>query len=328
MARRPTKAKSKKKSSRRRPRRKPGFWSTFPWVRVLFTLLLVFVGYVVYLDVQVFRQFEGKRWSLPARVYARPLELYAGLPLSADQFARELKALGYRFVTTADRPGEVSRASQRFHVITRSFHFWDGNEPSQGLRLQFSAGQLQSVKHLKDGQGIALARLEPLQIGAIHTAHHEDRILVQRDAVPELLVQTLIAVEDREFYQHYGISLRGIARAMWANIRAGGMVQGGSTITQQLVKNFLLTNKRSLLRKFNEALMALLVERRYEKDEILEAYLNEVYLAQDGNRAIHGFGLASQHFFDRPVQELHAEQIALLIGMVKGPSYYDPIRKP
>lgn len=325
MARKPTRSAKKKPRSRTR-RRTSGF--SFPWWRVLLVLAFLGLVYVAWLDFQVYRQFEGKRWALPAKVYARPLELHAGAELDPEAFARELNQLGYRFVPALRRPGDVSRDGTRFHLWTRGFAFSDGEETSRQLRLRFSARRLESLEPLRDEAPVSLLRLEPLQIGAIHPARHEDRLLVRRQEVPELLVDTLIAVEDRDFYRHFGISLRGIGRALWANLRAGAVVQGGSTLTQQLVKNFFLSSERSLVRKANEALMALLVERRYDKDEILEAYLNEVYLAQDGSRAIHGFGLASRHFFDRPLADLDAGQVALLVGMVKGPSYYDPRRQP
>jgi penicillin-binding protein 1B len=300
----------------------------FPWVKVTLSLLLIAAAYVAYLDFQVYRQFEGKRWSLPARVYARPLELYAGQRLTPAQFAAELKALGYRFVAVARRAGEVSRNGNRFQLISRPFVFWDGREASRSLRLSFSASHISRLQDDRSGQAVALARLEPLEIGSIHTTRQEDRILLQLDDVPDTLVQTLIAVEDRNFFGHHGIAPRSVARALWVNLRSGRVVQGGSTLTQQLVKNFFLSSQRSFRRKFNEAAMSLLLERRYEKKEILEAYLNEIYLAQDGERAIHGFGLGSRFFFQRPVNELNASQIALLVGMVKGPSYYDPRRNP
>jgi penicillin-binding protein 1B len=325
MARKPKKSIAKKFRPRKR-RGKTGF--SFPWFRLLLVLAFLGLVYVAWLDFQVYRQFEGKRWALPAKVYARPLELHAGAELGPEQFARELSLLGYRLVSSLHRPGDVSRAGERFHLWTRGFPFSDGVEPARQLRLQFSAARLESVEPLRGQNQASLLRLEPLQIGAIHPARHEDRLLVRLEEVPELLVDGLIAVEDRDFHDHHGISPRGIGRALWVNLRAGEVVQGGSTLTQQLVKNFFLTSERSLVRKLNEALMAMLLERRYEKDEILEAYLNEVYLAQEGSRAIHGFGLASQHFFDRPLAELDAEQIALLVGMVKGPSYYDPLRNP
>ncbi len=318
----------KSKSRRRNTRRRSRKGRSLPWGRVLITLLVLLAGYVAFLDFQVYRKFEGHRWTLPARVYARPLELYTGLPLSATQFATELKALGYRFVSRPRRPGEVSRNAGRFQLISRAFDFWDGREASQPLRISFEGARVTRLQNDRSGADIALARLDPLEIGSIHTARQEDRILVRLDEVPATLVKALIAVEDRGFYQHWGISPRAVARAMWVNLRSGRVVQGGSTLTQQLVKNFFLSNRRSLWRKLNEAIMALLIERRYDKNEILEAYLNEVYLAQDGQRAIHGFGLGSRFLFQRPLDELTTAQMALLVGMVKGPSYYDPRRHP
>jgi penicillin-binding protein 1B len=173
-----------------------------------------------------------------------------------------------------------------------------------------------------------VARLEPLLVGGLYPAHHEDRILLKLDQVPPYLVETLVAIEDREFFNHYGVSLKSIARAFWINATAGQLRQGGSTLTQQLVKNFYLTNERSLTRKATEAMMALLLELHYDKNEILEAYLNEVFLGQDGQRAVHGFGLASQYLFSQPLAELKLHQVALMVGMVKGPSYYNPRRFP
>jgi len=137
-----------------------------------------------------------------------------------------------------------------------------------------------------------------------------------------------VAVGDRDFYSHWGVSPKSIARAVWVNTSGGRMTQGGSTLTQQLVKNFYLTNERSLTRKLTEAMMAMLLELHYSKQEILEAYLNEVFVGQDGQRAVHGFGLASQFFFGQPLSELKLHQVALLVGMVKGPSYYNPRRNP
>ena len=152
--------------------------------------------------------------------------------------------------------------------------------------------------------------------------------MIKLDQAPPYLIETLVAVEDREFFDHFGVSPKSIARAVWVNLTAGAVRQGGSTLTQQLVKNFYLTNERSLNRKATEAMMAVLLELHYDKNEILEAYLNEVFLGQDGRRAIHGFGLASQYFFGRPLVELDVQHVALLVGMVKGPTYYNPRRNP
>ena len=167
-----------------------------------------------------------------------------------------------------------------------------------------------------------------MQIGSLYPTIKEDRILIKLEEAPDVLIKGLLASEDRDFYQHIGISFKGIARAMWMNVLAGHMVQGGSTITQQLVKNFYLTSERSLTRKVKEALMALILEYRYSKDEILEAYLNEIYLGQDGASAVHGFGLASEFYFGSSLKDLPLEHIASLIALVRGPSEYDPRRYP
>ncbi|MEO5344531.1 MAG: transglycosylase domain-containing protein, partial [Gammaproteobacteria bacterium SHHR-1] len=159
-------------------------------------------------------------------------------------------------------------------------------------------------------------------------AHREDRVLVRYEEIPQTLIGGLLAAEDREYFDHFGVSIKGIARAMLANIKAGRTVQGGSTLTQQLVKNFYLTSERSLKRKANEALMAILLDYFYSKEDILQAYANEIYLGQDGQRAIHGFGLAARFYFNRPLRELSIKDQALLIALIRGPSYYNPVRNP
>ncbi|WP_126454206.1 penicillin-binding protein 1B [Sulfuriflexus mobilis] len=291
-------------------------------------LLLGGLGYTLYLDFTIRQQFEGKRWELPARVYARPLELYSGQSLSSKELVRELKAVGYQPRSRPEHPGSYRQTDNTLSLITRSFDFWDGSEPSRRLSLRFEGQQLVSLHEQDSGAVLDIVRLEPVLMGGIYPRHNEDRLLVQLDEVPSLLIKSLLSVEDRDFYQHHGIAPRAIARAMWANLRAGHTVQGGSTLTQQLVKNFFLSQERSLSRKLNEALMSLLVEWHYDKDEILEAYLNEVYLGQSGQRGIHGFGLASRYYFGRHISELDLPQMALLVAIVKGPSYYDPRRHP
>lgn len=307
----------------RRPRR--------PWRRALgyglIALLVIAVGYTVYLDIRLRGRFEGKRWELPAHVYARPLELFPGRDLSAEEFERELGWLRYRAVGNPRRPGTYARQGETFAIATRPFAFWDGREPSVNVRVRFARDRVAAIAR-PGGAPVTLVRLDPLRIGGIYPDHQEDRILVRLDRVPKALVGGLLAVEDREFFKHPGIDVRAIARALLANLRAGRAVQGGSTLTQQLAKNFFFSNKRSLWRKANETVMALLLEWHYEKDEILEAYLNEVYLGQAGERAIHGFGLASRFYFDAGLEDLRLDQLALLVGLVKGASYYDPRRHP
>lgn len=296
--------------------------------KFLFACLAIVGGYVLYLDIQIRVQFEGKRWALPAHVYARPLELYVGRSLGHDRFSKELQLLGYRYSVLPDDPGTYSLKDKRFRIHTRAFEFWDGSELSRIVDIEFEKGIVTRLYDEASRTSLSLLRMDPLRIGGIYPTHGEDRILVKLQDVPILLTQTLISVEDRNFYQHHGVDLRGIARALWANLRAGGMVQGGSTLTQQLVKNFFLNNERTLWRKANEAVMAVLLELHYSKEEILEAYLNEVYLGQQGSRAIHGFGLASHFYFDKPIAKLNISEIALLVALIRGPAYYDPLRYP
>jgi penicillin-binding protein 1B len=289
--------------------------------------LVVLAAFAVYLDAVVQEKFSGKRWTVPAKVYARPLELFVGQKLTKSDFLQELDALGYRRESAADGPGAVSVAGNNLELHTRGFQFYESREPSQRVRVRFSGDYVAGLNQA-NGSSLAVARLEPMLIGGLYPAHQEDRLLIKLEQVPPYLVETLVAIEDREFFNHFGVSPKSIARAVWVNATAGQVVQGGSTLTQQLVKNFYLTNERSLIRKATEAMMAVLLELHYDKQDILEAYLNEVFLGQDGQRAVHGFGLASQYFFSQPLSELKLEQVALLVGMVKGPTYYNPRRNP
>ena len=233
-------------------------------------ILALAVGiYALKVDSDLRAQFDGKRWALPARVYARPLELYPGLVLGAEQFDAELHLLRYRQLDAPEGPGTYSHHRGAFELFTRNFAFWDGVEQSRRIRVVFKDDSLAELKAL-DGQGDpGLLRIEPAEIAGIYPSHREDRILIKRDEMPPVLVDALIAVEDRSFYDHWGIDVKGIARAAVANLRAGRAVQGGSTLTQQLVKNFFLTNVRTVKRKLNEMLRAVLIELHYDKDEIL-----------------------------------------------------------
>ena len=290
--------------------------------------LLVLTLYVLYLDSIIRVEFEGKRWTLPAHVYARPLEMFPGMALTAEQLETELNFLGYRTSLAGERSGSYQRERGEIRFITRPFQFPDGAEPELYVRIRFSENRIVALYDLRAQQELSLVRLDPYRYASIFPSHHEDRILLQRHQLPEPFVKGLMAVEDRQFQEHHGLDFRGLARAAWANLTAMKLVQGGSTLTQQLVKNYFLTSERTLARKLKEAIMAVLLELHYSKDEILEAYVNEVYVGQDGQRAIHGLGLASQFYFGTALEQLGLPERALLIGLVKGPSYYDPRRHP
>jgi penicillin-binding protein 1B len=303
-------------------------WATFWWrwvFKIGLVLSVVAVCAVVYLDAKVRYTYSAKKWAVPARVYGRPLEMYAGMALGPAAFEQEVRQLGYRFVTRAQRPGEVSRQGSNYSIYTRGFTFWDGAESPTSAQLTFGS---EALKSLQSASGSALVRLEPAQIGSIYPAHNEDRILVRVEDVPPSLLEMLVVMEDRGFYEHHGVEPLAIARAAVANVRAGRTVQGGSTLTQQLVKNYYLDARRSLSRKMVEAVMAISLDLHYSKEAILEGYINEIFLGQDGPRAIHGFGLASQYYFNQPIEHLKLHQLAFLVALVRGASFYDPWRHP
>ncbi|WP_286859329.1 MULTISPECIES: penicillin-binding protein 1B [Acinetobacter] len=301
------------------------------FIALIFSVLVIsaFVAFSIYLirlDNIVRDKFEGQRWDIPAKVFARPMEIYVNAPVSQQDLQEELKLLGYKSAESYTKSGSYVTSGNTLYVHTRGFDFGDRVEPEQILKVSFNGEQINDVSATKPSTS-GIARLEPLLIGGIYPQHNEDRVLIKLNKVPKSLIEALIATEDRNFYHHHGVSPRGIARAVVSNI-TGGKRQGGSTLTQQLVKNFYLSPERTLKRKVNEAFMAMLIELHYDKDEILEAYLNEVNLGQNGNYSINGYGLASQFYFGLPLRELNISQQAFLVGLVQGPSLYNPWRNP
>jgi len=301
------------------------------FIALIFSVLVIsaFVAFSIYLirlDNIVRDKFEGQRWDIPAKVFARPMEIYVNAPVSQQDLQEELKLLGYKSAESYTKSGSYVTSGDTLYVHTRGFDFGDRVEPEQILKVSFNGEQINDVSATKPSTS-GIARLEPLLIGGIYPQHNEDRVLIKLNKVPKPLIEALIATEDRNFYHHHGVSPRGIARAVVSNI-TGGKRQGGSTLTQQLVKNFYLSPERTLKRKVNEAFMAMLIELHYDKNEILEAYLNEVNLGQNGNYSINGYGLASQFYFGLPLRELNISQQAFLVGLVQGPSLYNPWRNP
>ncbi|ART80243.1 penicillin-binding protein 1B [Oceanisphaera avium] len=314
-----------KKSTKKKPLEQRRFgWGLLLKVALVMAVLMGVFG--IYLDSQVRERFEGQKWALPALVYSRPLELFPGQKLSHAQMLRELQMLNYRKVDSPSGPGEYFANNSRIDIHRRSFNFSDGPEDARQISLTFAGQRLQAIKNPVNGRELGYARMDPVLLDRLNVDKREDRLLVRLDQVPELLKTALITVEDRDFYKHDGVSPMAIIRALVVNLKAGRTIQGGSTLTQQLAKNLFLTPDRSLWRKVQEAYMALIIDFRYDKDEILEAYLNEVYLGQNGNQGVYGFGLASYFYFGLPLNELNPDQIALMVALVKGPSYYDPWR--
>jgi penicillin-binding protein 1B len=320
---------SRQRSSSQRRLAAPGLLAR--WRRpLLLTGLLGFVAgllWFAWLDHEVRRDFEGLQWALPARVYARPLELFAGAEHDLRGVRTYLQLLGYRQSAAAAGPGEYAGSGQLLRFRTRGFDFWDGHEPSVYVEVSFADQRVLAIRSADDAE-VPLVRLEPVEIEQINPVTGEDRVPVRLEDVPPALIKAVIAIEDQRFYSHFGVDPLSILRAMWANLRAGEIVQGGSTLTQQLIKNLYLGREQTLRRKAEEALMALALELHFSKDEILAAYLNEIFLGQDGSRAIHGFALAAEYYFGRPLAELRVDELALLAGIGRGASFYNPLRYP
>jgi penicillin-binding protein 1B len=281
------------------------------------------------LDRIVRTRFEGTLFRVPSRVLSAPLILYPGLDYSLIDLRGTLDRLGYREASGESLPlGRYRWSKRELRIHRRAFEHPSRAEPARLVSLQLSGHTIDGIRDLEAKREVGALFLEPESVGAYYGPDREQRELVRIAEIPRQMTDAVIAVEDQRFYAHVGLDFWRIGGALAANVRAGSVVQGGSTLTQQLVKNFFLTPDRQLKRKLQEAAMALIVEARYEKGAILEAYLNEIYLGQRGATQVHGIGEAAHFYFGKPVRDLSIAECATIAGLIQSPNRLSPHRAP
>ncbi|MCU0588319.1 MAG: PBP1A family penicillin-binding protein [Syntrophobacteraceae bacterium] len=303
----------------------------FPWKLIVAILLVaVSLGVLAYfhrLSVQIRERFESRKWSVPSRVFSATVPIYPGLKISLSRVRSLLEVRRYREVAREPLGAGEFRVSQgSLNVHLREFRFPGSSLPPRQVRLEFDRDTLSRIRGQTGDLGFL--ELEPLEIARLFGPERESRLLINVKQLQPDLVRAVLAIEDHRFYEHPGMDFWSILRALWVDLRAGRVVEGGSTITQQLVKNYFLEPERRLRRKLMEASMALVLEALYAKDEILEMYLNEIYLGQNGSVAIHGIGEAARVFFGRNVEDLSLAESATLAGMIQAPNHYSPLEHP
>ena len=302
---------------------------------LLYLILTVFIStiltagiltvYCYNLSIQIENRFSGRKWSIPSKVYSDSLLLYPGQHFQRWAILDKLIRLGYHKVShPPENMGEYVQDNRSLTVFLRHLDAPDRQREGFPAKITFSGDQITSIKNVSSFKNIPLLEIEPEEIMLFFGPERERRELVSISQVPEHVIQAVLSAEDSRYYSHKGMDYRGILRAFYVNLRHVSIKQGGSTITQQLVKNYFLTPERSYSRKFKEMLMAITIELMYEKDEILEIYLNEIYLGQKGSAQVNGIGEASYFYFDKPVSELSVPEAAAIAGLIRGPNRYSP----
>ncbi|HEX2123280.1 MAG TPA: PBP1A family penicillin-binding protein [Thermoanaerobaculia bacterium] len=299
---------------------------TISWTVVGLLALVIILGIWVYRSAV--GRFEVRRLRLPTRIFADYVPLQPGIPLQTDDLLEKLDRLGYRDVERPSQPGEFTRSREGIDIYTRAFTHPSGEYPAQPIRIAITRSQIESVVSLKEARPLERAALEPELLTSLLSEQLENRSPVTLEQVPKHLQDAVIATEDSRFWRHPGVDPIGIVRAVFRNVRAGGVSEGASTLTQQLVKNYFLTSERTFRRKIVEAFMAVILDARYSKREILEAYLNDIYLGRNRSISILGVGEASRFYFGKPVAEIRISEAALLAGIIRSPNNYSPFVNP
>lgn len=315
----------------KRSRLKDFFWRHSAGIAFLVMITFVaFLGFVGYTYVVITKKFDSAtRWDLPSRVYSDATQIVPGMSYSRALLEPKLNHVGYREVKKrVENPGEYRYVKDDLEIFLNNFEYPDMEFHAMAVLIEMNGASVRSIKRVTDGITLRGVRVEPELITSIYDNQMEDRVPVSLDVVPKHLVDAIIATEDKRFYSHEGISIIGIASALLKDIRSKSLIAGGSTLTQQTVKNLYLTHERTFTRKGQEALMALLLEMRYSKEQILEAYLNEIYLGNNGPVQIAGVEQASQVYFGKKVTYVTLSEAATLAGIIRSPNVLSPLKYP
>jgi penicillin-binding protein 1B len=298
----------------------------------IFTLILALTALAIYswyLSAQVEKRFSARRWSIPSTVYSDTMLLYPGQHVDPPIFSEKLTNSGYRAVNhLPSKKGEMQTVTDGLIIFLNDLKTPWSQREGFAVRIALDKDRIETISRMDSAEPVPILELEPEEIMQFFGPERERRQLISIDQVPEYLIFAVLAAEDHRFFQHHGIDWRGIIRALMTNLQHGAIVQGGSTLTQQLAKNYFLTSARTLTRKLKEVLLSLIIEFKYKKREILEIYLNEIYLGQKGSVAINGIGEASYFYFGKPVKELTLSEAAVIAGLIKAPNHYSPYRDP
>jgi penicillin-binding protein 1B len=315
--------------SPRRRRRLPARRTVFKvisWTVGGILLLLLIAGIWVYRESV--GRFQVRRLRLPTRIYADITPIRPGTAISADDLLEKLDRLGYREAERIAQPGDFLRGDEGIDIYTRAFNHPSGEYAAEAIRVSIDKSQVQSVVSLREARPLERAALEPELLTSVLSEQLENRSPVTLQQIPQHLKDAVVVTEDVRFWRHPGVDPFGIIRAVFRNLRAGGVSEGASTLTQQLVKNYFLTSERTFKRKIIEAFMAVILDARYSKEEILEAYLNDIYLGRNRSISILGVGEASRFYFGKPVAEISIAEAAMLAGMIRSPNNISPFNNP
>jgi len=294
-------------------------------VIVICLLVLALAGFVY---TQAVGRFEVRRVSLPTRVYTDMQPLFPGVGMTQDHLREKLERLGYRESNDLTRPGDFRAEKNGITLHLRGFRHPNGQYPATTVRLSFDKTGLAAVTSSATNQPVEDAALEPELLTSILSEQLENRLPVTLDQVPKHLADAVVVTEDVRFWSHPGVDPMGILRALFRNVRKREVTEGGSTLTQQLVKNYYLTNERTLRRKVVEAFMSLILDAKYSKREILEAYINDIYLGRNRSIQILGVGEAARFYFGKPVSEISIGEAAMIAGMIRSPNNNSPFSNP